>query len=225
MSRIVHNVLSWLLFAVLMPLITIIFLPLKLFKTCVMWYAGIFRPDLTGILSSYDSIFAIDQFETKPYAGNGTVIILDGHIGIDTIRHAFMQNILSVRKVSGELQFGKLFQVPVNFCGYYFWSNLISVDLEKHISIHHTFCTDDHEAELQTVLGELMTRPFPGALWEVLSLEKYNRNQSVIVFRLHHVLGDGYTFNHLVDRLIGKKSEYIVREYQRSWMDMVRHYL
>jgi len=221
MNPLLHNVLSWFLFIILLPLISGIFLPLKIYKTIVILCSRIWRKELTGILTSYDSIFAIDKFHTKPYAGNGTVLILDGHVRIDTIRDCFIENILRVRKSNGDLQFGKMFQVPVNFGGYFFWSNLESIDVAEQIRVHHSFVSDDHEAELHAVLGKMMTQPFPGALWEVLSFEKYNGNQTVIVFRLHHVLGDGYTFNHLVDRLIGKKSEYLVREQKRSWMNTV----
>ena len=222
MSYILRNVIGWIFFISLLPLLILIFLPLRIYKTLVTIYARIWRKDLNGLLTGYDSIFAIDQFYTRPFAGNGTVLIIDGNINVQDLRNRFVSNILSVRDdETGELQFSKLLQVPVQYLGYYFWTNINGIDINQHIRTVHTFKSQNHENELHTVLGEMMTSPFPGALWELQVLEKYNRNQTVVVFRLHHVLGDGYTFNHLVDRLIGKHSEYFVKKNTRTFKEKV----
>jgi len=222
MNNTLHCCLAWLLFFCILPAIVMFFVPLRIYKSLVVLYARLFRRDLRGLLTGYDSIFAIDHFYTKPYAGNGTVILLDGNVTLESIKVCFRNNILSVRDKNGRFQFNKLFQVPKQFLGYFFWVAVPEkLDLDRYIRRVHTFSSGNHEQELHGIMGEMMTSPFPGALWEILVLEKYNKTQTVVVFRLHHVLGDGYTFNHLIDRLIGKESEYIVRKNSRSWMDKV----
>jgi hypothetical protein len=62
--------------------------------------------------------------------------------------------------------------------------------------------------------------------WEILliHLKNYEDDPSpktVIVFKLDHGLGDGYTFVHMVEKLTGIKSPYLVKDKHFSFHDKV----
>ncbi|CAG7835229.1 unnamed protein product [Allacma fusca] len=208
--QIISHAFGWILFLATIPFGFLVFFPLRLWKWAVILTARYFRPDLKALLTAYDSIFAIDKFFQKPYAANVTFFIVEGHISLDKIKSGFARNVLNKETEDGEKLYDRLYQVPVSYGGYYFWQE-VPVDIDKQIRCTHEFKTNDHQNELNQILGDLMTSPLPGALWEILLYTGYQSDKSVVVFRIHHTLGDGYSFNHLVDEMIEQSSKYMVK--------------
>ena len=219
MGAITHA-LGWLFLFATLPLVFVVFFPLRVWKWLVTLAARVFRKDLKALLTAYDSIFAIDNFYGRSYAANVTYFLVDGHIDIETIRRGFAKNVLSKETVDGEKLYDRLFQRPVSFGGYFFWQD-VDLDLNKQIRLGHQFRSMDHQTELHTVLADLMTSPLPGALWEILLYKGFQHDKSVVVFRIHHVLGDGYSFNHLVDEMIQETSKYMVKEKPKPFEEKV----
>lgn len=48
-----------------------------------------------------------------------------------------------------------------------------------------------------------------------------NTDQRCLAIRIHHSLADGFTFTHLLDTLCGKKTKYLVENFNDSFWDKV----
>jgi hypothetical protein len=86
------------------------------------------------------------------------------------------------------------------------------------------------ERELEELVGRFKDTNDYGEKpnWEILLIhvqQQSNRedtlDKTVMVFKLDHGLGDGYTHCHLIERLTGIKSPYLVKEKHWSFLEKV----
>jgi len=165
-------------------------------------------------LTPHDSIFAVDKCyagedatKNASFASNVTMIFVDGDVDLEELRSRFQtlaQEHLRLRSVL-EKRLG----------GFYFRSG--TMDIASHVRKVRDFDIGQedksHERELEEYIGALMTRVFPKdrPLWEVEVFGRFKNHQSVVVIRIHHTVCDGYSFNNIVDTLIGETSTYRVK--------------
>jgi hypothetical protein len=208
---------SLLLFLTLLPLVVCIFVPLFLMnRVLVLLLNKVF-----GLikLTPHDSIFAVDKCyhdndskTSSSFASNVTMLFVSDDVKLPELTSKFSE---ILRKTA---TFSRLRMKLVRVFGYYFFKEVESVELPFHIRKVKDFdlssSPEDHERELEEYVGKMMVRPFPNGkpLWEVEVFGKYKGNQSAVVIRIHHSICDGYSFNHLIDNLIGEQSQYRVRD-------------
>jgi hypothetical protein len=85
------------------------------------------------------------------------------------------------------------------------------------------------EKELEELIGKFVDTNDYGEKpnWEILLIHVQERSKkegfckTVMIFKLDHGLGDGYTFAHLVERLTGINSPYVVKEKHWSFLERV----
>lgn len=112
------------------------------------------------------------------------VYILD-HIDAETLRQLWRERVSIERFPRFELK-------VVNHRGRYFWQRDPDFDLERHIVAVEGSEVHD-QASLQDFVGRLADQPLPEGLprWQLLLIEDFQPGRSVIIGRVHHVLGDG----------------------------------
>jgi len=209
LDRIIESrLLSWLVYLLVLPIEILVFSTLLLYKCFLMIYIKIYSSHYQFIepLSSYDKIFAIDDFYVKPLAANATIIVLDKPIDLGELKARFVSHVLP--------KFNKLDKIPAPLGGHYFWKR-VPLDLNLQIRQVSLPTSDVNNnlpvnGQFQSYMNELSSAPFPvhgGPLWEAILV-----NRNILVLRMHHVLGDGYTFNHWVDALLGVTSPYMVKD-------------
>ncbi|CAG7732328.1 unnamed protein product [Allacma fusca] len=140
-------------------------------------------------LSFFDTVFAVDNFYTRPHASTLKCFILDGHLSLSDIRELFCNKILYKRISHGSeakdrWQFQRLHQVPRRFGWFYFWTE-VPVNVDLHVK--------------EAILTDDMNKNGCG-------------QKSVVILRVHHVIADGYSLNSIVDEMISKESRYLVKE-------------
>jgi WS/DGAT/MGAT family acyltransferase len=76
--------------------------------------------------------------------------------------------------------------------GQRYWELDPEFRLERHV-VHASCDSLESESELQEFIGRAATEPLPAdrPLWQVQVVERFGDDSSVVLFRVHHCMGDG----------------------------------
>lgn len=196
-------IITWAITLTLLPFIFLLLGSLCIYRALIRLIAGR-NKSLASQLTPYDSIFAVDSYETRPYASNLTVLEMKSRVDLGTLRNLFQSRILS------DPRFSKLNYRPVEYLGYWFWQRLPeNPDVNKTVYLHHDSELDLCNKTLDDCLREIVEMPFDYQLYNVALM--HFGNKSILVFRIHHTVCDGYSFNKLIDKFVGLESKYLVR--------------
>ncbi|CAL8090772.1 unnamed protein product [Orchesella dallaii] len=193
-------IISWAVALLISPVVIPILFSLYIYRGIIRLLGK--NSGLVGYLTPYDCIFAVDSYYTRPYASNLTILELKHRIDVQTIRRLFKSRILD------NPSFSKLSCIPVEYAGYWFWKR-IQVDLNASVTLFHDSELEHGEADLDECLRRIVEMRYHNELFNVCLLNFGTR--SYIVFRIHHTVCDGYSFNKLIDVFVGLQSKYLVK--------------
>lgn len=191
--------------------LTLLWIPIYIYRCLLIQYVKLFKPSFGQILSSCDSAFEENYSESKP---SNTLIfsfVLEGPIELKNLRTLFQQNILeaqipSLKKDKDQLRYPTLKQYQVNFGGYRFWKDDSTFNIAGHITERMYI----HDSNYLTKLHqELMNKLFPKnkSPWELLLIKNYqdNPDKCVLISRSHHTLGDTKSMLKMFFECLAKK--------------------
>jgi hypothetical protein len=118
------------------------------------------------------------------------------------------------------------------YCYYVQWGMYIFKKAAEEINLEERIkeCNlTGGEKELEELVGKFVDTSNYGEKpnWEILLIhvqqgsKEETLGKTVMVFKLDHGLGDGYTLSHLIERLTGTKSPYLVTEKHWSFLERV----
>ena len=222
MARITLNVIRrqvyiaffTLVFLVLLPLCLIVFSPIYLFRFFLCILARTFRPDLGEIIDSRSSVLAIDDPSKSPKWNLCVWIVFEGALNFENFREFFRQNILNKKDFNGKLVYPEYQQYYTSWLGFLFWKWDEKFRLENHMR----YCFEDRpdyltkettEEEVRKLVKELTWSPFAQqrSPWEMHFIPNYKsatnyesdaETKSVLIYRVHHGLCDGFKILHLI---------------------------
>ncbi|CAG7713153.1 unnamed protein product [Allacma fusca] len=158
-----------------------------------------------------DAIFAINS--TQYPAGSCLVFALTegGSFNIQVFRDLFFNRIISFKK-DQEFLYQKLQQNWTNFLGFAFWRRDPYFNLRNHIRNFDyqgemALPSPCNQADIVKLAGQFQDLKWLGnqSPWEILLIPDYLSSKlekhSVVIFRLHHILLDGYSFISLIRQL------------------------
>ena len=178
-------------------------------RKLVQLLAALFRPhDLCRIFTGKGAFFALENVYTRPKLTILLHFIFDGPVPIDKLRRKFQLKLVDEIDDQGNLTYPQLRQTWTQFLGFLFWKWDANFSVDNHVHLYdHTEaklalsspCTED---DLKKVTGELLAKPFVKGIspWEAVVIPNYvaknnsdGREQTVIVFRIHHAMADGFS--------------------------------
>ena len=166
--------------------------------------AKVLRPELGQIISDMTTNFTIYS-QDNCCASLNHYLILDGTMTAARFRELWHERIMCARRPNGELLFSRFRESWTHFLGYPFWKPDRSFSLEHHIRDYDldgdlALPVRCHERDLQRMMGRLASRLYREdcSPWEVLLIQNYRlledskTPRTVVLFRHHHALIDGY---------------------------------
>ena len=138
--------------------------------------------------------------------------MLDAPVTLGQVRSTFHDRILCCANKNGQLVYPELKQRKETYLNYSFWKEDENFDLNNHVRTYdyhggelwlpEKFVT---ETNLERVTGGLLAQPWKKGQspWELLVIHSYGErgNGTVLLFRLHHSMGDGFSISKLLQRL------------------------
>ncbi|CAL8128546.1 unnamed protein product [Orchesella dallaii] len=209
------------LFLIFVSFSTPIYIFRIVLSSCVKW----FRPDLGEILNPLTSLLANDLFSGKP--PQCTIIIpmaFQGHWKPSELHQMVLEKwIKAVDKETGELLYEKFQQYPYRWSGFTFWKNTgEKFSLHHHINYHENRGEAITSEKLQELIEHLLNAPFAPDMspWELHYVANYKNTQDketargysteepmfVLILRIHHVLGDGFSLLSAIVEGLGGQS-------------------
>lgn len=201
-----------LLFGVACSLAMIIFLALSIpvypFRIVVILLAKLFRPDLGEILNGQSSIFAAELFRKNPLRNNIILCMtIEKNTCVEDIKSAVWENWISaIDKSNGQLLYPKFQQYPVRWLGFTFYKHAFDTfSFDNHVFFHEEIGMDKPatEEDIGNLSEKILNAPFrPNtSLWEFHLVLNYvnpkitcaEPEMSVLLFKVHHSLADGYS--------------------------------
>ena len=177
-------------------------------RLTVNYLARRFRPDLHGPLTGPSSVLVGKSTRSKPRNFCGGYV-LEGDFDLKLSLALFEERVLDRVKSDGRLVYPELRQYWTPFMNYYFWKADEDFSVANHVRRY------DYDAELRLpdpcteedfrqVLGGLLAKGWPErrSPWELLIVENFisetpkktRDSHTLVIFRVHHGLGDGYSF-------------------------------
>ncbi|CAG7730607.1 unnamed protein product [Allacma fusca] len=196
------------------PVTLLVILLFSVYKLIVVGLAKMLRPDLSSPVPGPSNILSQDYGMSKSSKFNIlTMLVLDGDITISQVRTAFQTRVLNKRMGNGEREYPELCQYWTNYLGYFFWKTEKNFSLQSHVRMYDYRNPQSlervNEKELKGLIADVLSQPWKDGCspWEILMLPNYfdsviDRPQTVLMFRIHHGMGDGQsimrlTFNDL----------------------------
>lgn len=120
-------------------------------------------------------------------------------IDVESLRRVFRENVL---EVDGGRRFDRFVKRVVTIDGRYFWETVPDFDVRRHIFPSPAEGIRTQE-DLQNLLGEMAAQPLPGDRppWQLQVID-YGDDSAVII-RIHHCMGDGMGLLPVVFALVG----------------------
>ena len=229
--RLVGRQVLVLLIAILLlcgtPLLFIcVVVPSLILRTVVKILARVFRPDLVEIMAGIGTLIAPESIYTRPKLTIQHYMVLDGNITVDAFRLLFQQRILNHCDKSGNLEYARLRQTWTEYLGFIFWKWDKNFSLIHHIRVYDykephlalpELCTEE---DLKRVTGDLISKPFVEGTspWEMLLVPKYResgndrgKDQTVLIFRIHHTMADGYSILEIILKLFNSEDSKVLK--------------
>ncbi|CAG7820995.1 unnamed protein product [Allacma fusca] len=213
------------IFLTVLPWILILFLPIYTWRYILGKLNSTFHPKEGNILSTKSAVFAADDMYCKPKCPLLVLFLIEGKMSLSKLREKVQEDMINKRKVSGDFTYPELQQCISKWMGFYFWRWDKQFEIKNHVknyegSLRNQVCEED---SLPILVNDLTNQPFKKghSPWEIVLLSNVNikptrefyfvegpeenkpRNQSVIIFRLHHSLADGISIQHLLMDVAG----------------------
>ncbi|ODM92630.1 hypothetical protein Ocin01_14053, partial [Orchesella cincta] len=157
------------------------------------------RSGLVDQLTPYDCIFAVDSYYTPP-------LRLEPDDPRAPIQDGRSHDPSSVQDPYPRQP--KFFETALHPTGYWFWKR-IQVDLSASVSVFHDSELNHNEADLDECLRKIVEMRYHNELFNLCLLNFGTK--TYLVFRIHHTVCDGYSFNKLIDVFVGLQSKYLVK--------------
>lgn len=175
----------------------------------VNWLAVRLDPDLIPC-SSNDTLLVHETPDKQPILTGGFVLRVKGSIDVIKLRTLFEELFLSKDEPSQQDNYQNLYCDLVKFCGYLFKRKIVRrIKLENHLMVKDLKDGEDFKVNVSSWFQEKFQKGLP--LWQMLVLngensENVNSVTSYFAFKAHHVLMDGYSLVHILDKLTGVTS-------------------
>lgn len=146
---------------------------------------------VTHPVSGADGVWLQDRPENLMVINS--VFTLD-HIGVDELRRAWMERLLGD---AGSYRYPRFAQRIVETGGRPYWQDDPDFDIARHIFTIPEPDTaadaPDDKEKLEEYVGRLASQPLPSdrPLWQLQLIPRFGDDGSAVVFRIHHVMGDG----------------------------------
>jgi len=228
-----ETALSLFLWAVLIPFAPF-FLLLLVFRLAVTFLAKLVRPDLIPIYTVTDHLLSVAPSNSHQNMNFSSTWLLKEKLDAMAFRNHFENAFLSTQELKE--RYINLYCYFVQWCFYIWKKSVAEINLEdriKEISLSVNSLSD-----IEEFVGEYTDYHDYGENpnWEILVInntelkinnttdENYSPG-SILVMKFHHGLCDGYSMIHIIDKLCGTKSPYIVKESTTSFSDKVSYKL
>ncbi|CAL8148634.1 unnamed protein product [Orchesella dallaii] len=193
------------IFIILLPLIWV---PCYIYRLLIILLAKT-QPKIFGKIFSFADAFLDEDFARYPPKSSIiTTMLIQGNLSVDWLRQHFDNSVLQ-SKLGKSLRYPELQQYPVNFLGQRFWKWDSKFKIETHIKeetpTSMISCNNNSlEFDLATIHEELLNKPFQkeASPWELL-LFPSGQQETLLVLRLHHVLGDAKSILKLLVECLG----------------------
>ena len=197
-----------------LTLFTLLLLPYRL----LVWLlAKVLRPDLDTMVTGAGNVFFTLGTPERPAANLCVLVVIDGAMDLEHASNLFQTRILDYKE-KGVFMYNKLKQSVSFFMGYPFLRTDENFDLKNHIRAYDYtegglgFPDPTHvtQQELEERLPGLIVLPWKRSQsnWECLLINNYSKSEkdpekrTVVVFRMDHAIGDGYSLHKLLCRLL-----------------------
>lgn len=216
LTSILINTFAWLLILVLYGPLLLILIGWRYF---VIFLARRLRPDDLIPCSPNDTLLVQDTPDKQPILTGGFVLKVKGRIDPGKLSTLFEELFLNQDYYLENYQ--NLYCDLTKFCGYLFKRKIVSkVKLvENHLQIRELKENEDFNQVVASWFQQKFQKGLP--LWQMLILnpgqadtgvgndkekdDSYS-SYSYFAFKAHHVLMDGYSFVHVLDKLTGVTS-------------------
>ncbi|CAG7817281.1 unnamed protein product [Allacma fusca] len=181
-------------------LLPLFILPFYIYRTIIKCLSKTLNLKAAKIMTLRNSVVANDNLYTRP---EQTVVIsigfkgrLDYQITLDMATAHFDK-----RNDKNELLFPEFKQYYSSWGGYLFWKNDDSFEMSNHIRKYEGKSSTVSYEELKEFCLELPRKPYTRkrSPWEVLVVNDFQHDEfpgeelSVLILRVHHGLGDGFS--------------------------------
>jgi len=199
--------------SVLYIFLCLIYLPTYVFRWIISKIVPKLWPQYEKIIFSSNAYYiASDDIYSSPKCTIlvGPVFPGGASVSIEKLRLDFTTKILQARKANGEILYPEMTQVPVKCCGFHFWKSLSNFKIEDYVRELLPSNKEFNAREIESIQNDLTFRPYEEekCLWECLLLRNCNLSQqrdselsSIVFFRMHHSLTDGYSALNIISQL------------------------
>lgn len=223
------------IFVLIVFILSIILIPVLIYRYILTkWMAPIFQPNIAKALPAMGQGLATELLpgqinETKKHARGAIVlnVFIPGTLNLEQLIEAIQSGWLNVKPGETVLKYPEFQQYPILWKGYMFWKPDTEFSLFNHVH-EHKISEDATKEECETIfcnlVESLVNKQFPPkrSPWEIHLLQNYknpnitkstygsnlneDQNITVVVFRFHHGMVDGFSvMNCVVDGLFGQK--------------------
>jgi len=204
------SVILWIfiIFTVLPILILFLIWKLSVITVAKLFFSNIHPTDIN------DTYFTVDDAEHLTNVNVAQIWKINGLIDVNQFRKHFAQCFLADE--DSRKRYRNFYCYLVRFGGYVFKKSVDKLDLEKHITAKVLEPGVDINAFIaKWFLEEKFNEKSP--LWEIIIHNlpltcNTEEHETIFLFKCHHCLCDGYSFIHIVDKLTGNSSPYLVKE-------------
>lgn len=210
-SKLLKNVLKQIklitltyLYLIAFPTIVICCIPIYVFRFFVSQCKKVLRPDLHRLVHTRSIVLGVDGFPHKPTWNLVVWLTQDAILDLNKFAAEFNEEYVHKKEPSGELAYPEYQQHLEKWLGFYFWRWDSSFDIKNHIRKYDGKYKDEETIDDTTLLQIIKEQTWKGwnpkrSPWEFLQIPNYKGTddsdgvqKSILIFRIHHVLGDGY---------------------------------
>ncbi|CAL8143428.1 unnamed protein product [Orchesella dallaii] len=225
-----RTLIGTLIWLAIIPIVTIPFGVLALYKVCLSWAAKLFKirgengVDKLYPLDPVDCMMVADSSSKRPIVNFGFLLIIEGRIGLSELRAHFQTCFLNENE---ENRYEKFYSHLESIGGHVFRATASTLDINEHVVERRMERGKKLEKFLVDWIHEEWKQLKP--CWEMI-LVPLNRNgganeQTGIAFKIHHAFADGYSLLHILDRLTGCKSPYLVKDFKEGMLTQMTQLL
>ncbi|CAL8143427.1 unnamed protein product [Orchesella dallaii] len=168
-------------------------------------------------LDPVDCMFAPDSSSKRPLANFGFFMIIEGKIGVEELRSHFQTCFLNENE---DNRYEKLYSHLERFGGYIFRATAPTLDINEHVVERRMEEGEIWEEFLVKWMLEKWKQLKP--CWEIivvpLKRNGMENEETIVAFKIHHGLADGYSLIHILDKLTGCQSPYLVKDFEKGWV-------
>ena len=175
------------------PIFIIVISLCALYRQMVKLLAYIFKPNLCKIISPRNSPAAIDDVYKQPKNNLISVSVVRGPVCPTRIASCITKHAVEAKNCDGSIKYPEFRQYYTQWGGYRFLRCESNFHIKDHV-ISHDYGPIE-EKRLSQIRRQILYAPFkPGTSpWEIHLIEHFKTNMSVIIFKVHHGLCDGYS--------------------------------